>query len=286
MKRYAVSRAPRLFAAFLSLALLNFAVCPPRAAAREYVFGVVPQFEQRKLYATWKPIVDELEKRTGLTFRLVTTLQVPEFEKEFARGRFDFVYVNPYHIVQARKTRGYQPLVRDKVPLRGILVVKKDGPVRSVRDLDGKAVAFPSPNALGASLLMRADLEQVHHVTVTPLYVKTHSSVYLHVVQGLAAAGGGVEKTLSEQNQGVRDRLRVLYTTRALPSHPVAVHPRVNRQDAEKVRSALLAMGRDPAGKELLAKVPMTEPVATSMDAYLPMASWGLERYWKPIEGD
>ena len=31
-------------------------------------------------------------------------------------------------------------------------------------DLNGKTVAFPSPNALGASLLMRADLERLHKI--------------------------------------------------------------------------------------------------------------------------
>jgi phosphonate transport system substrate-binding protein len=283
-----MSTAMTVIRLFLLLFCIQGATCfaPPAATAEDYTFGVVPQFEQRKLYAIWKPIVDELHRRTGLSFKLVTTLQVQDFEKEFAKGSFDFVYVNPYHVLQARKSQGYLPLVCDRARLRGILVVKKDGPVRTVHDLNGKTVAFPSPNALGASLLMRADLEKIHHVSVTPLYVKTHSSVYLHVARGLTAAGGGVEKTLQEQPAAIRDALRVLYTTRAMPSHPVAVHSRVKRGDAEKVRLALLAMGGDPVGRVLLSKVPIKEVVSVGMDAYLPMSDWGLERYWKPYQED
>ena len=145
-------------------------------APERYIFGVVPQFEQRKLYATWQPIIKELEKRTGLEFDLVTTLNIQEFEKEFVRGGFDFVYMNPYYMLKANSAQGYIPLVRDKAPLRGILVVLKDGPIQKVADLNGKVVAFPSPNALGASLLMRADLERLYHIRVKPIYVKTHSS--------------------------------------------------------------------------------------------------------------
>ena len=288
MENYPVPRTMSVVRLFLMLFLVLGAASflPAAASAEPYTFGVAPQFEQRKLFAIWKPIIDELQKRTGLTFKLVTTLQVQDFEKEFARGNFDFVYVNPYHVIHARKSQGYLPLVSDKAMLRGILVVKKDGPIRRVRDLQGKVVAFPSPNALGASLLMRADLEQVHHLAVTPLYVKTHSSVYLHVAKGLTPAGGGVEKTLQEQPLAIRDALRVLYTTRTMPSHPIAVHPRVKRTDAEKVRRALLAMGADPAGRELLARVPIKEAVSVGMDVYLPMAGWGLERYWQPIQGD
>ncbi len=245
-----------------------------------YVFGVVPQFEQRKLYATWQPIMKELEKRTGLTFELITTLNIQDFEKEFVKGGFDFVYMNPYHVLRAITTQGCIPLVRDRTPLRGILVVRRDGPVQKVSDLNGKVVAFPSPNALGASLLMRADLEKLHHVSVTPLYVKTHSSVYLHVANGLTAAGGGVEKTLQEQDRAVREALRVIYTTRDMPSHPVAAHPRVPREHRERVRRALLDMGNTLEGRELLSRVPVGQLVPASIEDYKIMLSWGLEEYW------
>ncbi len=66
---------------------------------RSYTFGVVPQFEQRKLYAVWKPVIDALERRTGLVFNLVTTLKIQDFEKEFLNGNFDFVYMNPYFMI-------------------------------------------------------------------------------------------------------------------------------------------------------------------------------------------
>jgi len=260
----------------------GWAADTPRAE-QKYVFGVVPQFEQRKLFAIWKPIIDDLERRTGLSFDLVTTLKIQDFEKEFIQGNFDFAYMNPYHILKAIPAQGYIPLVRDKAPLRGVLVVRKDGPIRTVAELSGKVVAFPSPNALGAALLMRADLERLYHIKVTPLYVKTHSSVYLHVVKDLTAAGGGVQKSLQEQSPDIRDALRVLYTTRPLPSHPVAAHPRVPKEQREKVRRALLAMGADPEGNELLSRIPMKEITAASMDDYKEMQEWGLDAYWDPF---
>ncbi len=270
---------------FLMIAACSFTGWAVDAARAEqkYVFGVVPQFEQRKLYAIWKPIIDDLERRTGLSFELVTTLKIQDFEKEFIQGHFDFVYMNPYYILKAIPAQGYVPLVRDKAPLRGVLVVRKDGPIRTVSELSGKVVAFPSPNALGAALLMRADLERLYHIKVTPLYVKTHSSVYLHVVKDLAAGGGGVQKSLQEQSPEIRDSLRVLYTTRPMPSHPVAAHPRVPKEHREKVRRSLLAMGAGPEGKELLSRIPMKEITAASMDDYKQMQTWGLDAYWDPF---
>ncbi len=245
-----------------------------------FTFAVVPQFEQRKLFGIWKPIVDELGRRTGLSLKLVTVLTIPEFERELSKGSFDFAYANPYHILRESKRQGYIPLVRDNSPLQGILVVSKASPIRSVAELNGKTLAMPSPNALGASLLLRADLENIHRVRMTPFYVKTHSSVYLHVATGATDAGGGVQKSLEEQNQSVRDALRIIYTTRGMPSHPVSAHPRVPGPVRQAVQKALLEMATTGRGQALLAEVPMTQPVAASMGDYLVMQRWGLEKYW------
>jgi phosphonate transport system substrate-binding protein len=250
------------------------------AAPKTYTFAVVPQYEQRKLFAIWKPIVDELAQRSGLSLKLVATLTVPEFEHGISDGAFDFVYANPYHIMKVSSSQGYIPLVRDSAPLRGILVVRKDSPIRTLEELNGKTVAFPSPNAIGASLLMRADLNRLFKAKVDPLYVKTHSSVYMHVVNGLASAGGGVEKTLQEQDASIRDALKVIYTTREMPSHPIAAHPRIPRKDREKMRSALLTYAATAEGQDLFAKIPMQKVVSASIDDYTVMRSWGLESLW------
>jgi phosphonate transport system substrate-binding protein len=248
--------------------------------------GVVPQFEQRKLYAIWKPIIAELEKMTGLSIKLVTTLRINDFEKEYMAEKFDFAYMNPYFIVRGVKPGTYIPLVRDNKPHRGIVVVRKDGFIGKVADLEGKTVAFPTPNAIGATLMTRSELERKYGVKVVPLYVKSHSSVYLHVAKGLAAGGGGVLKTLQEQDAAVRDLLSVLYTTEAMPNLPVAANRRVAADVREKVRRAFLALGKTEEGRALLAQVPITEIVPASLDEYLVIDTWGLERYWDPNWSD
>ncbi len=249
-------------------------------AADAYSFAVVPQFDQRKLFTIWKPIVENVSKRTGIQLNLVATLTVPEFERELSKGSFDFVYANPYHVLREESRQGYIPLIRDKIPLRGILVVAKDSSFKTPADLDGQEMAIPSFNALGASLLLRADLAQLFKVKVNPVNVKTHSSVYLYVANGLIPAGGGVEKTLQEQEPAVRDLLRVLYTTREMPSHPIAAHPRVPPKVQQAVRQAILALNDSEEGRKLLREVPIQAAIPASMKDYAPMRDWGLSNYW------
>lgn len=244
-----------------------------------YSFSVAPQFERRVLFGIWQPVLAELQQRTGLRFELVTSLSVNDYDQDVRRGRYDFVYINPYLMLDAARSPGYLPLVRDERPLHGILVVRQDSPVEKVEELQSKTLAVPALSAMGASLLLRAELERKFGLRLRPVIAKTHSSVFLHVVNGLADAGGSVQKALSEQEPQVRNALRVLYRTSDVASHPVAVHRRVPAEVREQVRQAFIAMSADPGGRALLARIPMQEAVAARLEDYQVMEELHLERY-------
>jgi phosphonate transport system substrate-binding protein len=264
----------------LLILLLAF-TCTTQAAPQSYSFGVVPQYDQRRLVAIWQPILDELTRRTGLQFTLTGVPQTAEFEKRFLAGQYDFAYMNPYHAALAARRQNYQMLVRDQEQvLCGLIVVRRDSPLHSPYDLAGKTVAFPSPNAIGASLLVRADLTRLFHVHITPRYVHTHTSVYLQVAQGLVEAGGGAPSTLAGQPESVRKRLRVIHTTTRVPSHPVMAHPRVPIATQNKVRQAFLDMGATRTGQALLARVPIQRIGTASAQDYALVEQLGLEEFY------
>jgi phosphonate transport system substrate-binding protein len=251
---------------------------PLAAASDTYSFGIVPQFDARRTHQIWKPLLTRLEAETGLRFRIVGTSTIPEFETQFMAGEFDFAYMNPYHVLKAAQSVNYMPLVRDVGrTLHGVIVVPRDSPITRVEDLDGKVIAFPAPNALGASLIPRSDFMNVFGISVVPRYVQSHSSVYLNVVLGETAAGGGVQKTLSQQPASIRDALRVLYRTRTTAPHPIVAHPRVPEQVREAVRAGLLAIGATQKGRQLLEPVPIRRIGVATLDDYRPMETWGLE---------
>ncbi|WP_028581598.1 phosphate/phosphite/phosphonate ABC transporter substrate-binding protein [Desulfogranum japonicum] len=254
------------------------------AGQSEQVFtvGIVPQFEARKLHSIWRPILDQVETRTGYQFRLIGSQTIPDFEIEFIQGKFDFAYMNPYHLVIANQKAGYIPLVRDVGrELFGILVVAKNSGINDPTELNGKTVVFPAPNALGASLQMRQELHDKFGVTVKPKYVKTHDSVYLNVLIGAAAAGGGVQKTLQSQKQKYQNNLKIIHTTTRVPPHPFAVLPGVPLEIQQRVQEAFLSLGKEEAGRILLEKVPIKKIGVASLDDYTPLLHMGLERYYK-----
>lgn len=251
------------------------------AQAKPLLFSVVPQFPAAEIHSTWKPVLRRLEEQTGSKFELVIAASIPDFEQSLFLGQPDFAFLNPYHMVLARRTQGYIPLVRDNEKmLTGILVVPRDGPVKQIADLQGRTLAFPAPNAFGASLYLRALLAEKHKLTIRPAYVKTHSNAYRHVLTGEAAAAGGIRVTLDHEAADVRERLRVLYETPASAPHPIAAHPRVPAGLREKFSAAVVSLVREDAGAALLKAVQMGQPVpADYRRDYQALQELGLERY-------
>lgn len=247
--------------------------------AQVYRVGVVPQFDARQLRSIWQPIIQELNRIDNLQLELVSTPSIPLFEERFRAGNFDFVYLNPYHLIQANRAQGYQPLFRDvKRELKGIVVVKNDSPLKTLADLGGKKVAFPAPNALGASLFVRAEIENMHVKAIMPRYVGNHDSVYLNVLLGLVDAGGGVYATLNQQKEEIRRDLRVLHTTRSSPAHPVAVHPRVPKEVVAQFSRAFQGLAYTVNGRDLLARVPIKQLGKASLSDYQDLSKFGLDK--------
>jgi phosphonate transport system substrate-binding protein len=261
----------------LAAAALSFAALAQRAP---FTVSVVPQFRAEEIHRVWAPLLERLGKETGLTFVLSVSPSIPAFEEGMLAGRPDFAYMNPYHQVMGMRAQAYVPLLRDSKPLNGILVVRKDDPIKSVKELDGRQVAFPAPNAFGASLWIRALLEKREGIKIKPIYVKTHSNAYRHAATGLSAAAGGIESTLGEEPAEMQSALRVLLETPGVPPHPLSAHPRVPAATQRAVTDALLRMAADPTLKALFGDIPWTSVVrADYARDYKPLEKFGLDDY-------
>lgn len=245
-----------------------------------YTVSIVPQFQAVEISRVWAPVLERVGREAGVTLQLKVAKDIPSFEDDFQAGKPDFAYLNPYHQVMARKAQGYVPLVRDAKLLTGILVVRQDDPIQSVHALQGKTVAFPAPNAFGASLLIRAHLAEQEKIAITPFYAKTHTNAYRQTMMGKAAAAGGLRATLDKEPPEVRAMLRVLMETPGAAPHPLSAHPRVPTKVQQAVRAAMLKLATDPDLQDNFRDIPMSQPVAADhVRDYQPLDKLRLERY-------
>lgn len=230
------------------LCLGSFAV---QAAERALIVGVVPQQAAVTLAAAWLPLLNQLSAKSGLKLQFATAPDIPAFEQRAAAGEYDFAYMNPLHFVSFSRNPGYKALARENSSLQGILVVAANSPIQDINELQGKALAFPAPAAFAATVLPQAELRQ-RKISFSSRYVGSHDSVYLAVIEGLVPAGGGITRTLNNLPAEQRARLRILWQTASYTPHPLVYHSRVAPAERNKLLQALLALGKDDAGRQLL----------------------------------
>jgi len=219
----------------------------------ERMFAVVPQLGSVSLVRQWQPLLNELSQQTGVRFRFVTAPSVSEFERRLLQGQYDYAYMNSLLYLESSTEAGYRGLVQRQKPLRGILVVRQNGPT-SLNELTGKTIAFPAPRAFGATLLIRSDLRRAgikHNVA----YLGTHESAYRAVASGQFIAAGGVQRSLQTLAENTRSALRILHTTTPAPPHIIAANNRIPGKESKKVEKALRAMKQHRRGQEALARL-------------------------------
>lgn len=263
------------------LAAVALSVAATSAGAESYVLARAPQSTAIKLVDDWTPFLDRLSRDAGVTITLKVYESRQTFEGDLFGGAPDFAFMNPYYAVLAKKRLGYVALVRDSAkPLSGIIVVRKDSAIATVQDLEGKTIAFPDPNAMGASLYPRAILVGDLGLSFQTQYVGAHENVYRAVFRRQADAGGGVNSTLASEPEELRSQLKVIWKTPDLAPHPLIAHPRIPESIREKVKMAILNMANDADGQALLESVKLTKPVEVDFTRdYGHIEELGLEKY-------
>ena len=238
-----------LTAALAALCLL--ALSPLSVNAVERSFAVVPQHGSISAVNQWQPLITELSRQTGITFRFVTAPSVSEFERRLLNGEYEYAYMNAAVFLEARAKKGFRGLVQRKRALSGILVVRADGP-RQLKELRNKIIAFPSPRAFGATFLTRTELKQ-KNIQHGAAYLGTHESVYRAVARGQFTAGGGIMRSFQLLSSELRNQLRILHTTRPSAPHVIAASNQIGRQETQQVSEVLLALQHHREGKAALA---------------------------------
>lgn len=226
------------------------------AAANERVLGVVPQGAPTLLASQWQPLVSHLQSSTHLPLHFGTASTISDFEERVLRGDYDYIYVNPLLFLRLQKEQGYRALVSRKNRLTGILVAATDAP-DGLGWLKGKTIAFPSPHALGATLLIRSELKR-HHIPHNVSYVGTHHSGYQGILVGRYPAAGGVMRTFELLPEASRSKLRIILQTPTVIGHIIAAHPRVPKKESDRIAAVLKEMNSQGRTRDILKNIRIT----------------------------
>lgn len=241
--------------AALLAAAVTLAGSPARAAEPVYDFGIIPQVPTAKLAEQWVPVMEKLSELSGVKLRFVTAPSISEFGTRCNAGAYHFYYHNTLAYVQQDQL--YKAFAREiDAKTQGVLAVLKDSKFTKLSDLKGQTVAIPSAGSFGAAVLPLyaiqneggLDLKKDLKVWISG----SHEGGFKAVVQGKAAASGGLTRTFELLPEADRSQLRILFTTKQYSPLPFAARKDVPADVVAKVQKALVAFSKDPANAPLL----------------------------------
>lgn len=248
----------------------------------KYIIGIHPLHNPKRLFEVYGPIIDFINGNIPeADFILEASRNYEEFDKKLYSGHFDFAMPNPYQTVNSLKY-GYRVFgkMADDDDFRGIILVRRDSGIKTVADLKGKAVSYPAPTALAATLMPQYYLH-THGININSdvenRYVGSQESSIINVLRGHVAAGATWPvpwTTFSKENPQLAEQLEVKWQTEPLQNNGWVVRKDVSAELADKFASLLFNLNQHAQGREILAHIPVTRFEPASDESYGPVQAF------------
>lgn len=230
------------------------AVRPTIPADGVWAFGFDRRLEPKEDVRINASLLDWLEARTGLTYRLHVTPRDGNVVGELCDGQVHFAIVGTVSYLQAHHRCDAHILVRGlnaegEDTYRAAIIVPPDSPLRDLSDLRGRSFAFGAPNSTQGHLIPRLMLQQAG-LALTDLQTYTYTGSHAATANAVTSErfdAGGLQDTLA-RDMAARGLVRILALSDPYPSSGIVAGPDVPAKTVDVVRQALLTL--DPTGAD------------------------------------
>jgi phosphonate transport system substrate-binding protein len=221
------------------------------AAEQTYVFNVLNHRSVSLTAQYWNPILIYVTKKTGVPLELRLNKTSKENTAIAETGAYDFLYTNHFFTPE-RDRLGYRVIARLAGPgIKSQIVVGQESPARSLRDLEDKAIAFPTPDGFtGYWLPMDALIR--NKVNVRPVFSGNQEASFSQLKVGAVDAAGVNSVALETYARREGVKYRVLWTSELYNDLCIMANPKMPLEKVAAVRAALIGMVSDPEGRKIL----------------------------------
>jgi len=231
-----------------------------------YSFGVHPLHNPQRLFKTFNPLLRYLSKNIqGVGFKLETSKNYASYDKKLALKVFEFALPNPYQTVLAIDN-GYNVFAKmaDDESFKGIILIRKDSAITEIQDLLGKAISYPAPTALAATMMPQYFLQQNGINILKDIdnhYVGSQESSIMNVFVGTTVAASTWPPpwlALIKERPELAEQLIVKWQTPHLINNGLIARKDVPAKIIDEVRGLLISLHKTTEGREIIQKMELS----------------------------
>ena len=240
-----------LRAGLLAATLMGLAPAAHAAEQQPYAFNVLAQRSVSLTAQYWNPILIYVSKKSGVPLELKLAKTTKDANALAEQGAYHFLFTNHFFTPE-RDRLGFNVIARPAGPgIRAVIIVPQGSAIKSLQELDGKEVAFSSPDAF-ASYWLPMDALLKSNVKVKANFTPNQEAGLAQLKLGTFAAAGMNDTVIGRYARREGFEYRVLWTSEVYNDLCIMASPKVPAEKVAKVKAALVNMMNDPEGRKVI----------------------------------
>lgn len=237
----------------------------------------VPSQNAETLEAKAKPLEKLLGDRLGIPVKVSVSTNYNTIIEAMASKKVDVGFLPPTAYVMAKEKGAVQVILQAqrygiKQPTgenttelvdsyRAEIVVKKGSPIKELKDLKGKKVAWQDVTSSAGYVWPAAELKKIGidpEKDIKGTIVQGHDKGVLAVLNGdvdAAAVFEDARNTVKKDVPDIFNKIDAIYFTQPIPNDTISVRSDMDSAWVQKIQDAFIAIGKDPAGLKIITAV-------------------------------
>jgi phosphonate transport system substrate-binding protein len=246
-------------ALFVVFVLFSLAACNQNNTDKQektIKMGVIPTDDNADVSEMYKPVAEYLKKETGINVELFLANDYTAVIEAMKNDKIDIARLGAFSYILAADQAKIEPLVAEVSKKTGdkfytsLLITQKKSPIKSIKDLKGKTVAFVDPASSSGNLVPRKwlldnginpdkDLKEV-------IYSGGHDASVLAVEnKKVDAAFAAVNIYEDMKQKKMVENTVSLGESEKIPTQPIVARSELDKELVKKIRAAFIEMEKN-----------------------------------------
>lgn len=230
-----------------------------------------PSVDADRITTNAKALVDFLEKETGYYFTTAVPTSFVALVEAFGTDKADIAGMNTFSYLMANEKYGVEAKLRivregNETTYKGQFLARTGIGIDSIKDLQGRSMAFVDPSSTSGYILPKAMLKKMHIKPSEEVFAMKHDNVVTMIYQKQVDAGAtysappnhktgkimDARMRVLKQFPDVEQKVKVIGYTEDIPNDPFVFRKDLPEEMKEKVVKAFLKFVSTPAGQKAM----------------------------------